>query len=237
MKPTLSISFVIFSALIILSCESNDFQNKENTRDSIARQSNEKYEKDDNVVPNQYHQHLEPIQSLPENIATFIPDGFVTLDTAFGDFNNDRIKDLVLVICKANERDTCAERPILILLGIDSNQYKLLARNNNAVYKICDNLMTGNPFMGIAVNKGYFSIEHYEGYRDSRDARTITFKYSKETDKFYLYKVILERNIINWDTNNPDDNVIEKVVKVVKTTKDFGSIPFDDYHNNDVIIE
>lgn len=55
------------------------------------------------------------------------------------------------------------KRPLYILTGQSDQSYKLAAKNDNVVYCVnCGGIM-GDPFSGIAIKNGYFSVEHYGG--------------------------------------------------------------------------
>lgn len=165
------------------------------------------------------------IDNLPPSLAQFIPVNYNALDTTSGDLNLDQYSDLIMVLRK-NGEDTTSDvvehpekRPLLILLGQADNTYKLVARNDNAVYCVdCGGVM-GDPFMEVVIKKGYFSIEHYGG-SGWRWTRTITFKYAPADSYWYLHKDGGE----SFHAADP-----EKVKTNVRTVKDFGKVPFDSF--------
>ncbi|KAF2509109.1 hypothetical protein [Flavobacterium foetidum] len=147
------------------------------------------------------------------------------LDTASGDLNLDKIKDLIVVL-KKNGEDTLSvdidnpeRRPLLILLRDKENKLKFARRNDNTVYCIQCGGMLGDPFMGITIKNGYFSVEHYGG-SNWRWKSIITYKYSKKDKEWFLYKDGLESFQIS-DTEN--------VKTEIKTAKDFGRVKFQDF--------
>jgi len=123
-----------------------------------------------------------------DNIKEFIPEGFTLLDKASGNLNKDSYSDLVLVLQtknKATEEDEV--RPLILLRGTASGKYKLLARNDSVVLcKGCGGVF-GDPYDGITIKNGYFSIEHYVG-SSWRWTRIITFKYDLKCKNFILHK-------------------------------------------------
>lgn len=165
----------------------------------------------------------QDIKNLSPSLAQFVPDGYTPLDTTSGDLNLDQYPDMIMVL-KKNGEDTTSDvvehpekRPLLILTGQAGNTYRLAARNDNAVYCIdCGGTM-GDPFTEVVIRKGYFSIEHYGG-SGWRWTRTITFKYSPADNYWYLHKD-------GGDSFHAAEP--EKVTTKVKTTKDFGKVPFD----------
>lgn len=158
-------------------------------------------------------------------IEKFIPEGYTLLDSATGDLNLDPYPDILLVLKKSGEDsisnvvDYTVKRPLLILIGQADKQFKLSARNDNAVYCVNCGGMMGDPYMGIVIKKGYFSIEHYGGSA-WRWTRIITFKYSTADKNWYLHK----DGGVYYHTTEPD-----KMETNIKTTKEFGKIAFDKF--------
>jgi hypothetical protein len=162
---------------------------------------------------------------LPLGFSQFIPQDYSMLDTASGDLNLDSYPDIILIL-KKNGEDTTSDviehpekRPLLILTGQADGLYKLAARNDNAVYCVdCGGIM-GDPYTGITIKKGYFSVEH-EGGSSWRWTRIITFKYSPADHCWYLYKDGGD----SFHTSDP-----ENIKTTVKTTKNFGKVPFNKF--------
>ena len=167
----------------------------------------------------------DEVKGLPATITQFVPEGFAVLDTTSGDLNLDQYTDMILVLRKNGEDSTSSvsehpeKRPLLILTGQSDNSYKLAASNNNAVYCIDCGGMMGDPFMGIVIKNGYFSVEHYGG-SGWRWTRTITFKYSGDDNHWYLHKDGGD----SFQVTDP-----EKVTTKVRTTKDFGKVLFEQF--------
>jgi hypothetical protein len=175
-----------------------------------------------------YNRHKNPLDTVPPGLEAFVPEGYEILDTASGDLNRDAFTDMILVLSRigeekaSDEDDNSGDRPLLVLTGTAGGAYRLAARGDNAVYCINCGGMMGDPFMGIVINRGYFSVEHYGG-SGWRWSRTITFKYVPEEQSWYLHKD-------GGESFHVDDP--EKVKEHVKTTKDFGRVPlaqFDIY--------
>src|ERR1700748_1748297 len=97
-------------------------------------------------------------------LKSFIPPNFTLLDSASGDINLDGVNDLVLILRDTVEKmNPDANRPLLLLQGNSNGLYKLVGRNDNVV--LCKNCggIHGDPYEGITIKKGYFSIEHMGG--------------------------------------------------------------------------
>ena len=155
----------------------------------------------------------------------FIPNGFQILDYKKGNLNLDQYEDYIVILKKIDEEKTSdvinnpEKRPLFILIGKANNTFEVISKNDNCVYCIDCGGMMGDPYVGITIKKGFFTIEHYGGssWRWSHD---ITFKYSKKDKFWFLYKL---RNV-SFNVGE-----LEKVKVKVKRKKDFGKIPFDKY--------
>ena len=171
------------------------------------------------------HENYRKPNQREISFSQFIPEGYTILDSATGDLNLDPYPDMLLVLKKNGEDSTSdvvdhpEKRPLLILIGQANKQFKLAARNDNAVYCVNCGGMMGDPYMGIVIKKGYFSIEHYGGSA-WRWTRIITFKYSTASKYWYLHKDGGD----SYHTSDPD-----KVETKIRTIKEFGKIAFDKY--------
>jgi len=188
-----------------------------NIQDTVIKQS------DTTNFKIKHEAYNQDINTLPPSLSQFVLEGYTAIDTTSGDLNLDQYSDIIMVL-KKNGEDTSSnviehpeKRPMLILIGQADNTYKLVARNDNAVYCIDCGGMMGDPFMEVVIKKGYFSVEHYGG-SGWRWTRTVTFKYSSADNYWYLYKD-------GGDSFHAAEP--EKVITKVKTTKDFGKVPFD----------
>lgn len=163
--------------------------------------------------------------TLAESVAAVIPPGYSVLDTSAGDLNLDAYPDLILVLKKDGEElvetdvDNPVKRPLLVMTGAADGSYAVVARNDNTVYCAKCGGMMGDPYTGITVRKGYFSVEHYGG-GSWRWSRIVTYKYSVADKTWLLHKDGGE----SFNANEP-----EKVTEEVKTVKDFGRIPFEKF--------
>lgn len=166
------------------------------------------------------------IENLPQAITGFIPSGYVPLKAVTGDVNLDRFKDVILVVKKADEEDLDSgeamdgpKRPLLILIGQAGGIYKLATKNMNTVLcRRCGGVY-GDPFEGITIKKGFFSVEHYGG-SNWRWTKTITYKYSPTDKNWYLHRV----DSSSFHTFEPD-----KVKETARTVKNFGKVRFDKF--------
>ncbi len=208
-----------FLILTLVSCSQHPNQHKttaigpdvlKNTRDNQIKTETLKQE----------------IDSSFSELSKFVPKNYSILDTISGDLNLDNINDYILVLNK-NGEDTISDvidnperRPLMILLRDQFNKLRLEKRNDNTVYCINCGGMMGDPFSGISIKNGYFSVEHYGGSA-WRWSRIITYKYSKRDKEWYLHKDGSE----SFHTTEP-----EKVESQIETIKDFGQVRFEDFY-------
>ena len=161
----------------------------------------------------------------PEALLAFIPAGYMLKDTARGDLNLDGRKDLILVLNKTGEEETSdvtenpEKRLMLILLAHKNNTYQQAAQSENVIYCYDCGGMLGDPYQGITVKDGQFSVEHFGG-SSWRWARTCTFKYIKAEDTWYLTEDALV-------TNHASDP--EKIETHVRTARDFGEMRLENF--------
>ncbi|HTL09229.1 MAG TPA: hypothetical protein VL307_13260 [Chitinophagaceae bacterium] len=118
----------------------------------------------------------------------FIPPNYLLLDSASGDLDKDSLPDLVLVLKVNNEAEAPdTTRPLLLLRKNKAGLYALIARNDSVVLCLgCGGAM-GDPYQGITIKNGYFSIEHYGG-SSWRWSRIITFRYDSNSKRFILHR-------------------------------------------------
>ncbi|MEM7368614.1 MAG: hypothetical protein AAF587_08410 [Bacteroidota bacterium] len=153
----------------------------------------------------------------------FIPHGYSMLDSASGHLNMDSIIDMILILKKDGEEtssepvDHPEERPLLLLLGQANNQFRLATQNKQTVYCVNCGGMMGDPYQGLVIKDGYFSVEHYGG-SGLRWSRIITYRYDPKEKHWFLHRDGGE----SFQVRNPDD-----VDTYMRTKKDFGTVRFE----------
>jgi hypothetical protein len=217
MRNTYFTAFLAGCFMMMISCA--DQQQKRSSVDAAVTARDTIDVSDAAVKSDDYE------QNVPKELAAFIPAGYSLLDSASGDLDLDKLKDFILVIKKKGE-DTLATdtamspgRPLLILTGVAGGGFLLKARNDKTV--LCFNCggVLGDPFMGVVIKNGYFSVEHYGG-SSWRWTRIITYKYSTADDRWYLFKDGHEY----FHAAQPDS-----VERTILTAKDFGRVAFEDF--------
>lgn len=164
---------------------------------------------------------LDP-QKLPRTVSQFVPAGYVALYATRGNLNLDAINDVVLIVNKPNEAKTSdvnvhpEKRPLLILIGQADGTYRLAGRNDNTVYCVACGGAMGDPFTGVAIKNGYFSVEHYGG-SSQRWGRIITYRYNPAEKNWLLSR----DGLITFTATDPARQTTQ-----ARTTKDFGRVPF-----------
>ncbi len=94
-------------------------------------------------------------------------------------------------------------RPLLILIGNSYGNLKKVAHNNNNTV-LCHNCggIFSDPFEGITIKNGYFSVEHYGG-SNWRWTEIITYKYLKDkTIDFFTKKWVFLFILVIPKTSN-----------------------------------
>ena len=158
---------------------------------------------------------------LPQKISKFIPNGYTLIDTAMGNLNFDKYQDIILVLGTVGEDTTFeARRPLLLLLGRADKTFTLAARNDNVVYCYQCGGVFGDPYAGVEIKKGMFTVHHFGGSND-RWSNDITFKYSQSDMRWYLYKIVDK----GWSIFH-----VDKVETSIQTKKNFGVVLFEKYH-------
>jgi len=170
-------------------------------------------------------QSIKPDVTVPASMKSFVTKGYNVLDITKGDLNKDAYPDAVMVLYKIGEDTTSdvnthpEKRPLLILIGKPDKTYTIAARSNNAVYCVDCGGQMGDPFTGITIKNGYFSVEHYGG-SGWRWTRIVTFKYSAAEKNWFLFK----------DGGESFHATTREEVKVpTKTVKNFGKVSFQKF--------
>lgn len=118
------------------------------------------------------------------------PEGWVIRDTMTGDLNRDQFTDLLIVLQRKNESESDSDlvRPLLILTGNPkTGGLDLRERNDDVVLCYHCGGVFGDPYDGLAIKNGYFSVEHYGG-SSWRWTKIITFKYNADKNTWLLHR-------------------------------------------------
>ncbi|MBW8887839.1 MAG: hypothetical protein JF616_08800 [Fibrobacteres bacterium] len=162
-------------------------------------------------------------------VEVFSRQGFVLKDSIRGDLNRDSLSDLILVFTKkagpeSADADSVEPRPIAGLLGAGGGLYAQAFVNRSAV--LCGACGTGllDPYSGTVIKQGFFSLEQSGSTTTMDWKRITTFRYADSLKSWILHKDgMVSRDI--HDNQRPTP----KTRTVIRTRKDFGSIPIDSF--------
>ncbi|KFF15660.1 hypothetical protein [Flavobacterium hydatis] len=226
-------AFLLLASLILFSC---NHTTKEKAIDKLESKTDSIQKEEIKTDSIEKHQTFnDSIDSLDQDLKAFVPKGYSVISIESGNLNLDEYTDAILVLRKSSEASTSNfaenkpdKRPLLILLGQKDGTYKLAYQNNDAVYCIDCGGLFGDPFTGITIKNGYFSIEH--GVSGGHHWEHITtFKYNKAKNNWFLYK----DHLVNYKLNDGNDKNAEALVvdyEKLKTVKDFGEISFEKFN-------
>lgn len=169
------------------------------------------------------------VYSQDTNILKFVPEGYSILDFKKGNLNLDLIEDVILVLNKKGEDSISTfEKPVkrnlLILIGQPDKTYKLSYQNENAIYFYNFDPNFKDAFVGVRIENGHFTINHYGGFA-KRWARSTTFEYNPSANNWFLF----EDQYSTMDATNQEEP--NKIISDRKLTKkDLRTIPFSEFN-------
>lgn len=158
-----------------------------------------------------------------KQLKEILPVDFTILDSASGDINKDGIKDIVLILKNNYEPfNTGTARPLLLLQGNKEGNFIVMSRNDSVVLCMGCGGAYGDPYDGITIKNGYFSIEHHGG-SGWRWTRIITFKFDKKNKSFLLHRDAG----YSWHISDPN-----KTTENIFNKTDFDKLSFEKYSFN-----
>jgi hypothetical protein len=146
------------------------------------------------------------------------------LDTMTGDLNRDKYMDMLIVLqSDAKFVSTEEARPLLILIGTPSGDLKKVEENDSVV--LCEGCggVWGDPYDGLAIKNGFFSVEHYGGSSD-RWTEIMTFKYSEKENTWILHR----QAGVTYSVFDPEMKETEQLYQ----QENWGKVKFTDYNYN-----
>ena len=133
----LKLLFLSSILLVLWACDSKNEVQKDTTTSSTV-----------NGIP-----AIKEVQEIKEthNMYSFIPEGYIILDSTIGDLNKDSLtRDILLALKKKDEISTEElpyeegySRPLLILIASSDGGYELAGRNDHSIYGASDGGMYG----------------------------------------------------------------------------------------------
>lgn len=228
-----NIVYLLILSLLLYSCNQTAKEkvvtNLENNIDSIQIEKN----KTDSIKKHQTFN--DSIDSLDQDLKVFVPKEYSVISIESGDLNLDEYTDAILVLRKTSEESTSNysenkpdKRLMLLLIGQKGGTYALAYKNDNAVYCIDCGGLFGDPFTGVSIKKGSFSIKH--GVSGGHHwERITTFEYNKSKNNWLLYEDLYINYKFNSDTSDNAEALVVDYEKL-KTVKDFGEITFEKFN-------
>ncbi len=128
--------------------------------------------------------------SVPEEAKKFIAAGYEPLDYKTGDINNDKRTDAILLLKRPGEDSLYEEemlRPLIVLIRQADGKLKQVARNDHAIMcRQCGGVF-GDPYEGMMLYPGGFSLNFYGG-SSWRWGYEYKFSYKPLKKNWYLVK-------------------------------------------------
>ena len=146
------------------------------------------------------------------------------IDTMTGDLNRDEYLDLLIVL-RLVEKFVPDDEPrsLMIYTGNGDGSFTLAAESDAVV--MCESCggVYGDPYDGLAIKNGYFSVEHYGGSA-WRWTRIITFKYNSEQETWLLHRDAGESMYLFEPDEEPTQNIWNQ--------EHYGKMKFTEYGKN-----
>lgn len=150
------------------------------------------------------------LKSKGQSLIDFVPGDWTILDSAYGDLNNDRVKDAAIILqykdsitLVSNEEDTVLTQPrILVILFKNriNNSLELIEQNNSFILKH-DNSAMDDPYQELLINKAVLELKFNLFYNMGSwyvTSAAYKFRYQQGqfvligTDKFSIHRATLD---------------------------------------------
>jgi hypothetical protein len=131
-----------------------------------------------------------------EDIYLLIPDGWKLLERvkgepirAEGDLNKDSVNDIAIVVEEINKSiGEAPKRALIIAFGNGDNTYRFSIMVENAILKVDEGGVWGDPLEGISIDRGSLLIDFYGG---SNWRWYSKYRFRFQENDWYLIGVIL----------------------------------------------
>ncbi|MDO8331973.1 MAG: hypothetical protein Q7T36_16025 [Fluviicoccus sp.] len=134
--------------------------------------------------------------NLPKGLSNLIPSGFKLDFITTGDLDGNGISDYLLVLGPINTSAASAvdpdiTRPVLLVINDGKGILRIVARNDHAIPCEACGGAQGDPFGGIDIAKGRFSIHQWAGSH-GKCHQVTTFRYSDHASQWQLWSIKVE---------------------------------------------
>jgi hypothetical protein len=169
------------------------------------------------------------VKNSGRSISSFIPKGWILLDSAWGDLNNDKNNDIAFIIqhqdsislTKIDEgfTDTVITQPRILIVAfynITTKQYDLIEQSNTFILNH-DNPNMEEPFQDISISGRVLKID-FEIFMNAGGwgMSNNSYKFRFQNNQFYL--IGADYNSANRATGDTEDrsyNFLTKKVKII----------------------
>jgi len=160
---------------------------------------------------------------IPAEVKNYIEKGTTAIALESADLNGDGTADFILVTEEAtatiSSEEADSERSLMILTSDNNGKLKLAKTNKQVVYcKSCGGAF-GDPFAGVEVKRGQFTVNNYGGSA-WRWSESYQFNYSRIDKTWQLVRAESE----TFNSLEPN-----KVKTKILTPKKFGKIDIADF--------
>lgn len=145
--------------------------------------------------------------------SAFVPKHYRVADVVFGDLNRDSFPDAIVML--RHDSDDVAmysedPRWIYILLGTADGNFEVKSKSSHATFKQSEGGMFGDPYDGMTIGAGTFSINHYGGSR-YRWTSNYVFEYdAAKTEWYYTRHYSSWMDMLMEDTTVHTDSLVLK---------------------------
>lgn len=167
---------------------------------------------------------LATLDDVPKEIERFIPASHEVVAVESGDVNRDGRGDYVLVVEKTTDEE--GPRTLLVLTREADGSLRLARSGPKAVFCRSCGGVWGDPFEGLVVDNGKFTVLHYGG-SNWRWGYSYTFAWSRRDQTWQLVRVESR----SFHTSAPQD----MTTTVHTPPRHFGKIDLADFDPEDYL--
>jgi hypothetical protein len=223
-------NFLFAFVLLLASCSDSPTENQNDSTgvDSVAVMRDTTLRRPQSVILDtvptksaELYSRMDPA-AISDAMVKYTPEGWVIMDTMTGDLNRDAFTDLLIVLQRENESESDSDfvRPILIFTGNTGGGLDFRERNDSVTLCYRCGGVYGDPYDGLAIKNGYFSVQHYGG-SSWRWTKIITFRYNESQKTWLLHRDAgVSYNVFEPEKEEPE---------IVSNQEHYGKMKFVEY--------